>query len=284
VTRLAIAATCVALLVAAAMASAAAPARPARPATASRTFTFVNRTEQTIWVAGRQQTPQPALARSGWTLRAGRSVTIAVPDHWNGRFWGRTGCDFAANGRGHCQTGDCGGRFQCRGYGQIPATLAEYDLDSFDHLDFYDVSMVDGSNLPMYINITRGATRDRITSKGCSAAGCTKPVACPPVLRDRIGGATVGCLSPCARFNTDQYCCRGAWAPRADCDPTRWPVDYAAVFKRAEPFAYSYSDDDATSTFTCAGGCDYRITFGISPPGARPPRPTAGTRRAADIS
>jgi hypothetical protein len=41
-------------------------------------------------------------------------------------------------------------------------------------------------------------------------------------------------------------------------------VDYAAIFKAAEPFAYSYVDDDATSTFTCAGECGYRITFGVT--------------------
>ena len=236
----------------------------------ARKFTFVNHTRQTIWVAGWQQTPAPALAHTGWTLVAGRSLTISVPDHWNGRFWGRTGCHFNPRGVGRCATGDCDGRLECRGYGQIPATLAEYDLNAFDHLDFYDVSMVDGSNLPMYINISHGQTRDRISGDGCERAGCTRPVACPAALRDRVGGRTVGCRSACARFNTDQYCCRGAWAPRADCDPARWPVDYAAVFKRAEPFAYSYADDDATSTFTCRGGCDYRITFGLSPPGARP--------------
>jgi hypothetical protein len=28
-------------------------------------------------------------------------------------------------------------------------------------------------------------------------------------------------------------------APRADRDPTRWPVGHAALFKRAEPFAHS---------------------------------------------
>jgi hypothetical protein len=44
-------------------------------------------------------------------------------------------------------------------------------------------------------------------------------------------------------------------------------VDYAAVFKKAEPYAYSYADDDATSTFVCQGRCDYRITFGLTPPG-----------------
>jgi hypothetical protein len=61
--------------------------------------------------------------------------------------------------------------------------------------------------------------------------------------------------SACARFGTDQYCCRREWAPRSECDPAKWPVDYAAVFKKAEPYAYSYVDDDATSVFTCKGRC-----------------------------
>ena len=63
----------------------------------------------------------------------------------------------------------------------------------------------------------------------------------------------------------DQMCCTGRWADRAACDPAKWPVDSAAVFKKAEPFAYSYVDDDATSVLTCAGECSYRITWGVSP-------------------
>jgi hypothetical protein len=46
-------------------------------------------------------------------------------------------------------------------------------------------------------------------------------------------------------------------------------VDYAAVFKKAEPYAYSSADDDATSTFVRKGRCDYRITFGLPPSGWR---------------
>ncbi len=57
---------------------------------------------------------------------------------------------------------------------------------------------------------------------------------------------------------------RHVGAARPTCDPTKWPVDYAAVFKKAEPYAYSYAYDDATSTFTCTGECDYRITFGLT--------------------
>jgi len=239
---------------------------PARPATAAaagdRTLTLVNHTRVTIWPAA---WPGSVSGATGWTLPAGGSISITVPDHWNARLWGRTGCRFT-HGRGTCQTGDCGGLYQCRGWGEIPATLAEYDMDSFDHLDFYDVSMVDGSNLPMYITIAHGRTRSRISANGCErGAGCTSEVKCPVALQVHRGGRLVACISPCARFHTDRYCCSGPYAK--GCSPAKtWPIDYARVFKRAEPYAYSWSGDDATSVFTCAGGCDYRITFGVTPP------------------
>ena len=245
--------------------AAASPAAVAVAPAGYRTVTFVNDVSQTIWVAAGEQTAQPALSTTGWVLPAGRSLSITVPDKWNGRFWGRTGCSFNSSGVGSCQTGDCAGRFQCAQYGKIPATLAEFNFNSWHNLDFYDVSLVDGSNLPMYINIAKGATKDPISSTGCSATGCTRPVACPSALRITAGGAVVGCESACGVFGTDQYCCRGQWAARSACLPAQWPVDYAAVFKTAEPFAYSYVDDDATSTFTCSGECSYRITFGLSP-------------------
>jgi hypothetical protein len=234
----------------------------------TRHVTFVNETSQTIWVAGSQLDSRPRLARSGWKLLAGATITIKVPNKWNGRFWGRTGCTFHG-GHGHCATGDCDRRLQCQGFGAIPATLAEYDLDAFDHLDFYDVSMVDGSNLPMYINIAHGKTKDRINKWGCEHAGCTSAVKCPKRLR--VAGPA--CESPCAKLGGDRYCCRGKYA--VGCSPAKtWPVDYAKVWKRAEPYAYSWSGDDRTSVFTCSGGCDYRITFGLTPAGHRQ-RPAA---------
>ena len=228
-----------------------------------RTITLVNGTRETIWPAA---WPGSVSGRTGWTLPAGGSVSITVPDRWNARLWGRSGCRFS-HGRGHCQTGDCNGLYQCQGWGEIPATLAEYDMDSFDHLDFYDVSMVDGSNLPMYIRIAHGKTKNRISANGCeTGAGCTYEVRCPAALQVHDGRRLVACISPCARFQTDRYCCRGSYAH--GCSPaTTWPIDYARVFKRAEPYAYSWSGDDRTSVFTCSGGCDYRITFGVTPPG-----------------
>ena len=259
-------------------ASQSAPAAPAPPPSGAagqpsagqpsgdrRLVTFVNQMSQTIWVAAAPNASTP-LAATGWVLPAGQSVTITTPNNLNTRFWGRTGCVFNSAGTGHCQTGDCGGLFQCKGWGTIPATLAEVNFDAWDHLDFYDVSMVDGANLPMWINITKssGGTADKISPNGCVPAGCTKPVNCPSALDVKAGAAVVGCISACARLGGDQYCCQGAWSSRAACDPAKWPVDYAAVFKSAEPYAYSYVDDDATSVFTCSGVCDYRITFGLS--------------------
>ena len=237
-----------------------------QPAGDRRLVTFVNHMAQTIWVAAAPNASTP-LAATGWVLPAGQSVTITTPNNLNTRFWGRTGCAFNSAGAGHCQTGDCGGLFQCKGWGTIPATLAEVNFDAWKSLDFYDVSMVDGANLPMYINITKssGGTKDKISQNGCVPAGCTKPVNCPSALDVKAGGAVVGCISACARLGGDQYCCRGQWSSRAACNPAQWPVDYAAVFKSAEPYAYSYVDDDATSVFTCSGVCDYRITFGITP-------------------
>ena len=237
-----------------------------QPSGDRRLVTFVNHMSQTIWVAAAPNASTP-LAATGWVLPAGQSVTITTPNNLNTRFWGRTGCVFNSAGVGHCETGDCGGLFQCKGWGTIPATLAEVNFDAWDHLDFYDVSMVDGANLPMYINIAKssGGTVDKISQNGCVPAGCTKPVNCPSVLDVKAGSAVVGRISACARLGGDQYCCRGQWSSRAACNPAQWPVDYAAVFKSAEPYAYSYVDDDATSVFTCSGVCDYRITFGITP-------------------
>jgi hypothetical protein len=244
-----------------------APVPPAQPVLASgdRRVTFVNHLSQEIWVAATPDTAHP-LAATGWALRPGQNVTITVPNKYNGRFWGRTGCVFHGNA-GHCQTGDCAGVFQCAGWGTIPATLAEWNLDAWDNLDFYDVSMVDGSNLPMYIYPTSGDAGNKVSPDGCVAAGCTHAVPCPAALQIMAAGKVVACESPCAKLGGDQYCCRGQWAARSACDPAKWPADYAAIFKKAEPYAYSYVDDDATSVYTCKGTCNYNVVFGLTPGG-----------------
>ncbi len=154
----------------------------------------------------------------------GRQVTVTVPNHWNGRFWGRTGCYFDAAGKAECQTGDCGGHVPMPGFGSIPATLAEYDLDAWDHLDFYDVSMVDGSICPCTSTvwgarpdpISPTAARRRAVRSLPSARRCCRSVPAEPL----------SAVSRPAPFGTDQYCCLGLQAARLDHLPRQqyWSV------------------------------------------------------------
>ncbi|MFF4304172.1 thaumatin family protein [Streptomyces sp. NPDC001601] len=231
-----------------------------------RTVTLVNRLDQTIWPAIAADPKHPVEA-TGWVLRPGASLSFTVPDHWDVRLWARTGCSFDAAGDGNCLTGGCG-HFQCGStWGEFPSTLAEFNLNAWNGMDFYDVSLVEGNNLPMWINSYGGTSKDRIDADGCSAAGCTRDAnaTCPAKLQRVRDGHVVACLSACLVFNTDQTCCTGAYAARPQCVPSSWPVDSAKVFKAAEPIAYSYVNDDATSVLTCSGECGYRVTWGVSP-------------------
>ncbi|CAH2075840.1 unnamed protein product, partial [Thlaspi arvense] len=81
---------------------------------------------------------------------------------------------------------------------------------------------------------------------------------CPAELRFGDGDA---CKSACEAFRSPEYCCSGAYATPSTCRPSV----YSQMFKAACPRSYSYAYDDATSTFTCAGG-DYTVTFCPSSP------------------
>ena len=245
--------------------SAAVAAAATKPGhTAGRhTVLIVNATAQTLWVAVTQQKEHP-IPRTRWKLAPGGSASVLLPTKWGGRIWARTGCHTDGSGRNVCQSGYCADSEACVQPDPAPTTLAEFAMDAWAGLDFYDVSMVDGANLPMWINVFHTVTKDPLSSRGCSSAGCTRPIACPAAMRVTRDGTVVACKNPCTAFNTDATCCRGDWAGREKCVPSRWPVDYTQVFKKAEPFAYSYAFDDS-ATMSCKGGCDYRVVFGLTP-------------------
>ncbi|CAL9773814.1 unnamed protein product, partial [Musa acuminata subsp. burmannicoides] len=160
------------------------------------TFDIVNQCSFTVWAAavpggGRQLDPSQT-----WSINVNPGTT-------GGRVWARTDCSFDGSGSGSCQTGDCGGLLECQGYGTPPNTLAEFALNQFQNMDFIDISLVDGFNVPMDFSPTSGD-------------------------------------------------CRGI-----RCGPT----NYSMFFKNNCPDAYSYPKDDATSTFTCPGGTNYRVVF-----------------------
>ncbi|XP_034708978.1 protein P21-like [Vitis riparia] len=197
-------------------------------------FNIQNRCPYTVWAA--------AVPGGGWRLDQGQSLILTVnPGTTGGRVWARTGCNFDGAGRGGCQTGDCGGVLQCTAYGAPPNTLAEFALNQFNNLDFFDISLVDGFNVPMAFNPT---------SNGCTRGIlCTADIVgqCPSQL-----GTQGGCNNPCTVFKTNEYCCNSG-----SCGPT----DYSRYFKTRCPDAYSYPKDDPTSTFTCPGDTNYDVIF-----------------------
>ncbi|PIN15027.1 hypothetical protein CDL12_12333 [Handroanthus impetiginosus] len=213
-------------------------------------FTLVNKCSDTIWPA---ILGNPTLDTTGFELPKGGSRTFQAPTGWSGRFWARTGCSFDGSGHGSCATGDCGsGQMECNGAGATAATLAEFTLGS-GSMDFYDVSLVDGYNLPVMVDVSGGSGQ-------CTPTGCVEDLnqRCPAELRVEGGGA---CRSACDAFSTPEYCCKGEYASPATCKPS----SYSQMFKSACPKSYSYAYDDATSTFTCTAA-DYVITF--CPPGS----------------
>lgn len=211
----------------------------------ARIFTIINDCKETIWPA---ITPGENFNGGGFALKPAQSIVFTAPVSWSGRIWGRTGCNFDKSGNGTCQTGSCGTSLKCAASGKPPASLAEFTLAS---PDFYDVSLVDGFNIPIVVTPING-------QGNCSVAGCDGDLRpnCPKELAVKTGGKTVACRSACDVFDTDEYCCRGNFGNSMTCRPTY----YSKAFKSACPTAYSYAYDDPSSIFTCSG-TDYVVTF-----------------------
>ena len=229
------------------------PPPPTNP-NGERTFTFRNQCSYDVWVGGEGNPMAPATPcsagcpsgtvcntanqlctyavpnASDWELTAGESMALTLPPSWGGRFWPRTECT-TSNGQTHCSTGDCGGNLACPvGVGGAPpATLAEFTvMPPSSGSDFYDVSNVDGSNVPLSIVPTAG-TFDATPPPGangpyyCGSPGCTSncgalpacpwnlPSTCPSELQDQDPGHYVGCRS------ANQVCAVDPSNPTLDC-------------------------------------------------------------------
>lgn len=246
------------------------------PGVLAASFTLTNNCEYTVWpgvLAGAGTAP---MSPTGFALAKGESKTIPAPSGWSGRFWGRTLCSEDSSGKFSCATGDCGsGKLECAGSGAVPpATLAEFTLNGANGLDFYDVSLVDGYNLPMMVAPQSG-------SGNCSITGCVFDLngICPSELKvlSSDGSENVACKSACEAFGDPKYCCSGEYGNPNTCKPS----SYSELFKHACPRAYSYAYDDGTSTFTCASA-DYLITF--CPPTTSQKSANTGRPQAADAS
>ncbi|TVU10189.1 hypothetical protein EJB05_43701 [Eragrostis curvula] len=227
--------------------------------TASTTFTLSNSCGYTVWPGLLSSAGSPPLSTTGFALAPGESRPVDAPPGWSGRVWGRTQCATDPNtGKFSCATGECGsGTVECAGGGAAPpTTLAEFTLNGAGGNDFYDASLVDGSNLPMVV-VPQGGSG----GSNCGPTGCLVDVngGCPADLKvTGADGAAIACKSACGAYGRPEDCCSGDHNTPQTCQPSA----SSQYFKNACPRAYSYAYDDATSTFTCASGtANYLITF-----------------------
>ncbi|CAI8619369.1 unnamed protein product [Vicia faba] len=150
-------------------------------------FDIVNQCSYTVW-------PAAIPSGGGRQLNSGETWSIDIPAGTaSGRVWGRTGCNFDGSGRGSCQTGDCGGALSCSLSGQPPTTLAEFTLNGGNNQDYFDLSVIDGFNIPMQFAPTSNGCNNVRT---CQQSSCpdayqyptddTKTVSCPGGTNYRI--------------------------------------------------------------------------------------------------
>jgi hypothetical protein len=148
----------------------------------NRILTFINQCDQTVWIgsvggstgactgtapnytcpAGQACGTSASPPQCFWVLStpesgtlelaAGKSTTVSLSappqgtTKWSGHVYGSTGCN--ASGQS-CQTGACVGGACSTGTGPVgPTTLAEFTLIT-NGPDTYDISMINGVNLPL---------------------------------------------------------------------------------------------------------------------------------------
>ncbi|KAK1575369.1 hypothetical protein Q3G72_004820 [Acer saccharum] len=159
------------------------------------TFTVHNNCNYTVWAA--------AVPGGGRELKHGQEWEVNTDSNFNdtGRIWARTNCEFDENWTGKCETGDCNGALYClpKASGKPPCTLAEYTFRALNNdTDFFDISLVDGFNVPMEF---------RGTSSECTKViKCVGDIngLCPTELRH-----SGGCYHPCTVFKNKQFFCFG---------------------------------------------------------------------------
>ncbi|KAJ3492257.1 hypothetical protein NLI96_g154 [Meripilus lineatus] len=237
-------------------------------AASARTFTVYNGCPFTIWPAMFTDlnvgSAKPSYT-TGWKADAYTHVTFSVPNNWKaGRIWARRNCNFNdPNPATQCSSGGCNGGLVCdarTGTGVPPVTLAEFTLSGDGGKDFYDVSLVDGYNLPMSIT----------NNKGCHKADCPVDLGpnCPAALKGPYdsSGFPVGCKSAClvdSNPTNSANCCSGSHNTPATCPASG--VQYYSYFKNNCPnsYAYAYDESSGTALWTCptSSNADYTVTF-----------------------
>ncbi|KAI9276668.1 thaumatin, partial [Phascolomyces articulosus] len=173
----------------------------------------------------------------------GSEKTYSLDGKWQGRFWSR----------------ESGGGDNPTAGAADPASLAEFTFKGHGGNDYYDVSFVDGYNIPIRIdpiNPSKDGGADNGEQYHCGAPACSNVPKCPDELKVMKDGKEVGCKSACSKFGTEEYCCSGSKDTPDKCPANK----YSKQVKDVCPDVYTYAYDDTTSTFMCQSE-GYTVTF-----------------------
>ncbi|KAD1878835.1 hypothetical protein R6Q59_036510 [Mikania micrantha] len=152
----------------------------------SATFTLTNQCIYPVWAGLLSGAGTPPLPTTGFPLQPSQSNSIPIPSSWFHRIWGRTLCSTDSTGRFTCVNG---------GGAAPPAILAEFTLNGANGMDFYNVSLVDGGNLPMTV-VPQGES-----SGNCNVTGCVADLRQSELrLTMTTGDESVACRSACEAF------------------------------------------------------------------------------------
>lgn len=171
----------------------------------------------------------------------GSSKTYPLDEKWQGRFFGQKDCS--------------GSNCKIAG-GDNPASLAEFTFRGSGGNDFYDLSFVDGFNLPIKISPIDGHGGASSGEYNCGSPTCSSLPTCPDDMKITKNGKFIGCQSACSKYGSEEYCCSGSHDTPDTCSPN----SYSKAVKNDCPDAYSYAYDDKKSTYSCVAE-GYNIVF-----------------------
>ncbi|CAE6443534.1 unnamed protein product [Rhizoctonia solani] len=250
----------------------------------ARLFTVTNACPFTIWPAvwtnTSYGTAKPSV-EGGWEAPTNSSKQFAVPgesatprvchnthwftDNWAaGRIWARRGCNFAnSQGPESCVTGGCAGGLNCTESGSPPITLAEWTLSpTNDRDDYYDVSLLDGFDLP--VRITPSAQCAVAECAVDLIANCPQPLRVPTDPNQPAQGCTTSCFANLdGNPGNSANCCTGQFDTQESCPASK--IAFFDYFRGSCPTAYAWTFDGSNRDIikNCPGTnkADYTVTF-----------------------